>query len=242
MISSILSDKDSVLERNTWPSCFPARISTESGVVIITAPIVPPRTIIAEVIWATSRSRPPSITRPPAIPPMARSSPPMVAKSGLALGSGMEISRGLREKNGPPIQPDPLHDLVRRFQHNQFLVIGQRDQRVRRALDLFDEVGVQYDRGLVQAGDVDHPLKEWGNGAVILRDLLRGCRRRPWIADRAPVHFSRFTLLLQIPSAGQRVGHHVIPFVAGVLVNHVAAIQGVRHVGGSRPPARLSMV
>ena len=38
--------------KNKAPSFFAARKSTESGVVTITAPNVPPSTIMAAVIWA----------------------------------------------------------------------------------------------------------------------------------------------------------------------------------------------
>ena len=47
------------------------------GVLIITAPQVPPKTMMAAVICEMSRMLPPSIIRPPTIPPKARIRPQM---------------------------------------------------------------------------------------------------------------------------------------------------------------------
>jgi hypothetical protein len=55
------------------------------------------------------------------------------------------ISGGPGEKNGPSIAPDALHDFVRGFQNDQLLIVGQRDERVRRAFNLLDQVAVQDD-------------------------------------------------------------------------------------------------
>src|SRR5215469_4541272 len=84
------------------------------GVVIMTAPSVPPRTITAAVICMTSCSRPPSRTRPAAMPDIASARPPMVAKSGRAVfiqkpsaGRDPEFSGLLAQQPGPEENPRP---------------------------------------------------------------------------------------------------------------------------------------
>ena len=70
------------------------------GVLTITAPHVPPRTMMAAVIWEMSWSLPPSMIRPPTIPPKARIRPPSVAKSGrvvLAFGVAARDLRRLQQ-------------------------------------------------------------------------------------------------------------------------------------------------
>ena len=52
----------------------------------ITAPKVPPNTMKAAVICETSLILPPSINRPPTMPPNASKIPPTVAMSGRAPG------------------------------------------------------------------------------------------------------------------------------------------------------------
>jgi hypothetical protein len=51
MISSVTSEALSWRSRKTSGNFLAARIRTPTGVVTITAPIVPPSTIMAAVIW-----------------------------------------------------------------------------------------------------------------------------------------------------------------------------------------------
>src|SRR5271155_2046067 len=78
----MISWGDWACSKNTVPRYFAALISVLRGVVTITALMVPPSTIINAVTCAMSVSFPPSITRPPRIPPAASTNPPSVAMSG----------------------------------------------------------------------------------------------------------------------------------------------------------------
>src|ERR1700676_1493001 len=79
----MICEEEIFLSKKTTPSRFAAEIRIDIGVVNITAPTVPPRTIIAAVTCARSANLPPSRTRPPRIPPSARTSPPILARSSL---------------------------------------------------------------------------------------------------------------------------------------------------------------
>ena len=48
----------------------------------MTAPRVPPSTMMAAVTWVMSETLPPSSTSPPRMPPTATTRPPILAKSG----------------------------------------------------------------------------------------------------------------------------------------------------------------
>jgi hypothetical protein len=70
------------LLENTFFKLFAALIKLGRGDVSMTAPRVPPSTIIAAVTWVTSETLPPSITNPPIIPPTATRIPRILAMSG----------------------------------------------------------------------------------------------------------------------------------------------------------------
>ena len=78
----MICEAEAVLSKKTTLRRFAAAIRMDKGVVTITAPKVPPRTIIAAVYCARSARRPPSRTRPPRIPPRATTRPAILARSG----------------------------------------------------------------------------------------------------------------------------------------------------------------
>src|SRR6267378_6500807 len=152
MISSIMACGFSSWSKNTMLSFFTAPMRVCMGVVTITAPTVPHRTMMAAVTCDTSLTLPPSITSPPSIPPRARSRPPRLAKSGLpppdffaTLGAASAIdvvrSAGLSEsllldvrlsqgaladtgKDGFAKPDDPFDHLFRRFEYYYLLACG----------------------------------------------------------------------------------------------------------------------
>src|SRR2546425_7557337 len=150
MISSITACGFSSWSKKTMLSFLTAPMRVCMGVVTITAPIVPHRTMMAAVTCDTSLTLPPSITSPPKIPPKARIRPPRLARSGLppdflgALGAASAIdvvrSAGLSEtllyvllsqgaladtgKDGFAKADDPLDHLFRRFEYYYLLACG----------------------------------------------------------------------------------------------------------------------
>src|SRR5579883_2651142 len=82
MISSITPFRSGLESRITSLRRPAAFFRALRGVETITAPVEPPRTIRAAVNWATSLILPPSIRRPPTMPPKARRRPATVARSG----------------------------------------------------------------------------------------------------------------------------------------------------------------
>src|SRR6266849_21178 len=167
MISSTMGTGSWSRSKKTRPSFFTAPMRVCIGVVTITAPIVPQRTMMAAVTWATSFTLPPSSTRPPSIPPTARIKPPRVAKSGLppdfffgepasaidfvwiaTCGRLLEIQPSQRTlacaRNDGPSKPDnALHYLISRFQHHDLLPRSQGNHRVGGHLHVLDEIRVQ---------------------------------------------------------------------------------------------------
>src|SRR5579862_4555359 len=179
MISSMIAAGLSSGAKNTSPSFLTAPIRVPIGVVTITAPMVPANTIIAAVTWATSLTLPPSITRPPRMPPIARIRPPMVARSGLLpdfflaasaidlawrlnLGFvmfGVEMLQRARRragKNRPAKLDHSLYHLFSRFPHHDFLAGGQGHYSVGCHLHVFNEIRVQNQRSVIKACELDH--------------------------------------------------------------------------------------
>src|SRR5258708_35800726 len=150
MISSIMACGLSSPSKKTRVSFFTAPMRVCMGVVTLTASMVPHRTMMAAVTCDTSLTLPPSITRPPRLPPTARSSPPRLARSGFppdffaALGaaSAIDIVRnpGLSERlldvllsqgalagsseDGFAKPDDPLDHFLRRFEYYYLLASG----------------------------------------------------------------------------------------------------------------------
>src|ERR1035441_4075739 len=82
MICSMMAPGAWLVSRKTEGN-LPAALRRRSiGVVTITAPKVPPRTMMAAVSCATSFTLPCSSTKPPRMPPTASAKPPRVARSG----------------------------------------------------------------------------------------------------------------------------------------------------------------
>src|ERR1700680_152199 len=168
--------------KNTRLSFFTAPISVLIGVVTMTAPMVPQRTMMAAVTCATSLTLPPSITRPPRIPPIARTSPPSDARSGLPpdflgaagafsaicfvhfagcpdLGPAFRRRQGARKGagyQGSPVLDDAIHYFLGGFKDYDLLPRCQRHDRVRGHIHMFDEIRVQDQRGVIQACELDH--------------------------------------------------------------------------------------
>src|SRR5882757_4874284 len=137
-------EKEGLLSRNTPTKRLAAPFNTRMGVAIITAPMVPPNTIIAAVNWRMSLILPPSISRPPKIPPKASTNPRSVARSGLppgafapffpAAGFASSAILGFHARlrghagncrhNFPPVGDYLVDDLPRGIQHHEFLPVG----------------------------------------------------------------------------------------------------------------------
>src|SRR5258708_5259816 len=182
MISSIMACGLWSLSKKTMLSFFTAPMSVCIGVVTITAPMVPHRTMMAAVTCDTSLTLPPSITKPPRIPPRARSRPPRLARSGLppdffaALGaaSAIDVVRisGLSEsllnvvvfqralagtsEDGFTKPDDPLDDLFGRFEYYYLLACGQSDYSIGGNFHVLDKIRVQHQRDVIQACELDH--------------------------------------------------------------------------------------
>src|SRR3954468_650527 len=125
-----------------------APIKTGVGVVTMTAPSVPPRTMMAPVIWATSLILPPSRIKPPRIPPKATITPanelrsndtfcPLFAMEGLRFGPIGPIHRKLT-RNSSSVAHNPRDDFLRTFAHHVVVAAGEGDHRVRRSLNVLD--------------------------------------------------------------------------------------------------------
>src|ERR1019366_271178 len=82
MICSMTVPGAWLVSKKTAGNLPAARRRRSIGVVTITAPRVPPRTMMAAVSCATSFTLPCSSTRPPRMPTSARARPPSVARSG----------------------------------------------------------------------------------------------------------------------------------------------------------------
>src|SRR5580658_495381 len=190
MICSMIAPGECRVSKKTAGNLAAARRSRSIGVVTITAPRVPPRTMMAAVSCATSVTLPFSSTSPPRMPVSARAKPPMVARSrrrpdsffaesragavvfamaystsiavhGIVRRPAQSVHAGGRiERNTPVDSPAEFHYppdyLFGRFQHHQLLSAGQTDHRVGSDLDQFDEVGIEHQRQMVEAREMNH--------------------------------------------------------------------------------------
>src|SRR5581483_4135916 len=123
---------------------------TDSGVVTITAPMVPPRTIRAAVTCCTSLSLPPSSNRPPRIPAKASRRPRTVERSIFPFL--FMAASAFRGKHRAAEGADPLYHFIRRFEHHEALAGGQDDDRIGRYFNMFDKIRVQHDGDVIEAG------------------------------------------------------------------------------------------
>src|SRR6185437_430707 len=153
-----------------------------SGVVTMTAPTVPPITIIAAVICVTSATFPPSSTRPPRIPPKAITKPMSVAKSTpeelfpreppfpsrfmrLALAGNRFLCCCMNPRYAPwavedglPEADHPFNHLVGRLEYEKLLTRCQCNYSIRCDLNMLDQVGVDDQGNMIQASQVNHIL------------------------------------------------------------------------------------
>src|SRR5439155_20180464 len=156
---------------------FMAAIRVLRGVETMTAPAVPPSTIIAAVNCETSLILPPSTTNPPSKPPRATTIPPSVARSGT--GAVFRFFRFGRLSHDPLRQTasdlaakfDHLQNhLARSLEHDELLPVHEADHRVRRCFDVLDLIRVQHQWNVVDPRQMDH-------GAPIL------CAYRPGVTE-----------------------------------------------------------
>src|SRR5258706_13547927 len=144
-----------------------APMSTDIGVVIITAPTVPPRTIISAVGDMISRIFPPSRMRPRTIPPIPRARPPIVAKSSfepdllaivhriihLVVGE-RTVAKSL--ENGAA-ELDHLRDnLLAALADADLLPCRQCDDGIGCRFEIFDQIRVQHEGFVTASGQVNH--------------------------------------------------------------------------------------
>ena len=137
----------------------------------MTAPSVPPKTMSAAVIWAMSRSLPPSRSRPPEMPPNATIRPARVAMSGRGrrdLFSAGFVSAGI--EGGAPCA-DAFEDFVGGFEDGEFLRVEQGDDGVGGAFDLLYEVGVEEDGALIEPCYRDQ-VEKWNQGRKFSGNLI----------------------------------------------------------------------
>src|SRR5260370_20428324 len=159
MISWISVSSSAVLWKKTCINRRNPPVTTGIGVDTNTAPAVPPRTISAAVNCEMSLSLPPSISSPPRMPPSASSKPPHDARSGFARAAGcvdsaaMSVASaraGNRAFERFPAEFDhlPDHFLVA-LQHHELLPVRHADHRVRRRIDVLDQIRVQDPRDTI---------------------------------------------------------------------------------------------
>src|SRR5579862_4726700 len=165
MISSIAASGLIVSSKKTFFRLFTAPNNAVMGDVSMTAPSVPPSTMIAAVTCVMSDTLPPSSTNPPIMPPSAMASPRILAKSGRvdrrfnwppdffsAIGPWLShcntcgrtvggYQRGMSRlisKERLPETHYPFDNLFGGLQNHIFLPRRKRDHRIRRHLDVFN--------------------------------------------------------------------------------------------------------
>src|SRR5271157_3479792 len=164
--SSLRSTKTLASRRN-------AELTTGSGNCSITAPRVPPKTIIAAVGCKICEILPPSSNSPAMTPPTPTIKPATLLLStvglrcayrrvGEATGISELVAAGGRTailgaaNDGAAELQDTFDHLPSGLAHHQLLAVEQGNDRVWRLLDIFDEVGVERQARVVQAGELDH--------------------------------------------------------------------------------------
>src|SRR5208283_697038 len=159
--------------KNTLMSRRNAAPTTGSGNWSITAPRVPPKTIIAAVGCRICEILPPSSRSPATTPPTPMANPAKLLLSTVGLrsawrriGEAMGVCELVAAGGRSAIlcaSKDSAAELQHAFDHlpgglahHQLLAVEQGDDGVRRLLDIFDEVGVERQARVVQAGELDH--------------------------------------------------------------------------------------
>src|SRR5271167_5038204 len=173
--SSLGSEKTVISRRKAVPT-------TGNGNCSITAPSVPPKTIMAAVGCRICEILPPSSSRPATTPPTPTASPAKLLLStaglrcaGRGIGEAVRIGKVLMTGAGRTLAgaPDdgatklqhPLDHLTGGFTHHELLAVEQRDDRVRGLLDILNKVGVERQAGIVQANELDHRRPRLGGTA-----------------------------------------------------------------------------
>src|SRR5580704_7236240 len=148
-------------------------MTTGSGNWSMTAPSVPPKTIMAAVGCTIWPRFPPSSRRPARIPPNARMIPPRLDLSTLSLSLGLTaawIGRPGDECVGRRRVPGKGESLKYRasevddagehfadfFENHNFFARDQSDQGVRRLLDELDQVGIDGEGLVVETRELNH--------------------------------------------------------------------------------------
>src|SRR5579863_19221 len=177
IISSNASFAAGAVSKKTKLSLRAERIRTSIGVLTMMAPRVPPKTMTAAVIWATSLIRPPSSNKPPRMPPAASARPPILAKSGLAaaarrfawggsailadilpssqvLPAIVRFRHRTREQAAVDRSPErryTFHNLDGGFQNHDLLPGCQRNHGVGCNLNVLNQIRVEDHRYLIEA-------------------------------------------------------------------------------------------
>src|SRR5271165_1206258 len=134
---------------------------------------------------------PPSSSRPATMPPTPTASPAKLLLStaglrcaGRRIGEAVGISKFVAAgaegailsaaHDGAAKLQDAVDHLSGGFTHHELLAVEQRDDRVRRLLDVLNKVGVERQAGIVQAGELDHRRPRLGER--LSEDIGKSCR------------------------------------------------------------------
>src|SRR6185437_7110404 len=163
-ICSTKALKSGSVNRNTILASLKARTTTSRGNCSMIAPRVPPKTIRAAVGWRIWARLPPSIISPVTMPPMATSNPIELRRSTLASAAVWHDNhrppaQGLGRQLAPVLADAP-QDLVGLLLDRQFFPVAQRHHGVLGLLDELDQVGVEDQALMVQAGEGNHGRSE----------------------------------------------------------------------------------
>src|ERR1700733_3734779 len=151
-----------------------------SGNWSITAPRVPPKTIMAAVGWSTWLRCPPSRSRPARMPASARKIPPRLPASielflgvggeggeagvlfrdgcdgeGRGPGEGLQISGGFAVDVGA-VGDGAIDDVFAALEDDDFFAIDEGEHGIGRGFGVLDEVAVDDQRIPVEPGEVNH--------------------------------------------------------------------------------------
>src|SRR5208337_4973343 len=126
---------------------------------------------MAAVGWSTWPRFPPSSFKPSRMPPIASIRPPRVALSTgfLFLASRVAIALKDGRKGGTVVPPEhdplqhraaelyhPFENVLGTFANDNLLAIHQREDGIGGLLDELDQVGIDHQRVIVEAGKLDH--------------------------------------------------------------------------------------
>jgi len=88
-------------------------------------------------------------------------------------------------ENGPAKFNDSIQNLLRAFEHHNFFAAYESENGVRSFLDEFDEVGIDHQRVIVEAGELDHS----GSNPWRIEVSRSGAAVKARFTDRAKTHW-----------------------------------------------------